>query len=57
MCYLGMVAGQLQEQLPAIRIPVLEQPVLAHSEDVVRVGDERDLRIRESTVYEEDSSE
>ena len=57
VCYLRMVAGQLQEQLPAIRIPVLEQPVLAHRENVVRVGNESDLRFRHSTVNNNDSSE
>ena len=57
LCYLSMVAGQLQKQLPAIRIPVLEQPVLAHGEDVVRVGNESDLRVSESMVDDIDSSE
>ena len=36
--HLSLVALQGQQQLPSVSVPVLDEPVLAHCEGVVRVG-------------------
>lgn len=38
-----MVPPQLQQQLPAVGVPILERAVLAGAEQVVRVGHKGDL--------------
>lgn len=37
---LSVVARQLKEELPAVHVPILDEPILSHSKDIMRIWHE-----------------
>lgn len=48
--YLSVVAAKLKQKLPAVGIPIFDQPIFADCEDVVCVGNKGYLQLFSASI-------